>query len=180
MSAYYTEEDEDDSLDEYTERRILDAEYFDEESQKDESSVIAEDVQVLFGENYLPWFGGNNPAGNSLVTVRFRNGEVQESQIASSKDWAHNETSGDIVEFKVIDNPGDIQIMANWLFHKFIYSRSAEKVKELTELVRAFVNGEQLEYKRFKADADWLLFEKSIMDIEYHYLWHSLRVKDIS
>lgn len=50
---------------------------------------------------FIPWLGGENPAGNALVDVRFRNGDEVGPLRAWRWIWSHHyNNGGDIIAWR--------------------------------------------------------------------------------
>lgn len=57
---------------------------------------------------WIKWSGGENPAKDKMVLVRFRTSNIQESYSAKANNlrWSHKMWPGDIVEYMIV---GDVQ-----------------------------------------------------------------------
>jgi hypothetical protein len=55
--------------------------------------------------DWIKWDGGENPAGDALVEVQFRNGEIDHGENANGWNWGHGDSSGnyDIVAYRVVE-----------------------------------------------------------------------------
>lgn len=108
-------------------------------------------------EGWLPWYGGESPVlSDTAIEIRYRDNEVARlSEQANTMRWTHEHLAGDIVAYRVIEQPKPKVKMWQWVLQ---HEKNYLCMTIYLHATREEVEAEYPDYKVVQR-ADWTEIE---------------------